>query len=420
MRFSLVAALLPIALLSACSGGIVPPSQAGQRAASLPTPQRPSPQQIEPARPMAAVRVPATVAGPNAKSAGVTTGPAFDTLGVSEEAARRALKSFQSSCPAMLRRTDLSGLTVSTDWQPACSAANNGASADPLRFFAENFEVAQIGDGKAFATGYYIPEIAGSRTRRSGYDVPIYAKPPELVEIDLGEFSDGLKGKKIRGQVKGNRFVPFADRTEIEEGTLQGRGLEIAWAKDAIDFFVLQIQGSGNLRLPDGGLMKIGYDGQNGRDYTGIGKVMRDRNLLAPGKANMQGITEWLRANPEQGKAIMRENRSWVFFRELTKTAAVGALNVEVIARTSVAADPMFTPLGAPVFLLMDRAEPNGLWVAQDTGGAIKGANRFDTFWGAGAEAERLAGGMSARGTAFLLLPIGTIARIDAGSSPQR
>jgi membrane-bound lytic murein transglycosylase A len=420
MRFSLVAALLPIALLSACSGGIVPPSQAGQRAASLPTPQRPTSQQIEPAKPMAAVPVPATVAGPNAKSAGVTAGPAFDTLGVSEEAARRALKSFQSSCPALLRRTDLSGLTVSTDWQSACSAANNGASADPLRFFAENFEVAQIGDGKAFATGYYIPEIAGSRTRRPGYDVPIYAKPPELVEIDLGEFSEGLKGKKIRGQVKGNRFVPFADRTEIEEGRLQGRGLEIAWAKDAIDFFVLQIQGSGNLRLPDGGLMKIGYDGQNGRDYTGIGKVMRDRNLLAPGKANMQGITEWLRANPEQGQAIMRENRSWVFFRELTKTAAVGALNVEVIARATVAADPMFTPLGAPVFLSMDRAEPNGLWVAQDTGGAIKGANRFDTFWGAGAEAERLAGGMSARGTAFLLLPVGTIARINAGSSPQR
>ncbi len=421
MRLSLVSILSSCALLAGCSGGIVPPSQPGQRAASLPAPQR-----IEPAKPIApatvsnAVGVSNAVAGANAKSVGVTAGPGFGTLGVSEEAAARALKAFKSSCPALLRRTDLSGLTASADWQPICATANNWSDGDARSFFSRNFEVVQVGDGKAFATGYYIPEIAGSRTRRPGYDVPVYGRPPELVEIDLGNFSESLKGKKIRGQVKGNSFVPYADRTEIEEGKLANRGLEIAWAKDAIDFFVLQIQGSGHLRLPDGGLMKIGYDGQNGRDYTGIGKVMRDRGLVAPGKANMQGLTEWLRANPEQGRAIMRENRSWVFFRELTKTGAVGALNVEVVARGSVAADPVFTPLGAPVFLSMDRAEPNGLWIAQDTGGAIKGSNRFDTFWGAGAEAERLAGGMAARGTALLLLPIGTIARANAGPSPQR
>jgi membrane-bound lytic murein transglycosylase A len=394
-------------LFGACSNSIVPRGESVQRSSSLPAVQR-----IEPAKPMTAVPTTAAAPGQNAKSAGVVAGPNFESLGINEDAAARALKAFKLSCPALLRRTDLSGLTNNGDWQPACAAASNWTLGTATDFFAQNFDVAQIGNGAAFATGYYIPEIQGSRTRRPGYDVPVYARPPELVELDLGQFSEGLKGKKLRGKVSGNTFVPYADRTQIEEGALNGRGLEIAWAKDAIDFFVLQIQGSGNLRLPDGAVMKIGYDSQNGRDYTGIGKVMRDRGLVAPGKANMQGITDWLRANPEQGRAIMRENRSWVFFRELTKTGAVGALNVEVTARATVAADPMFVPLGAPIFLSMDRAEPNGLWIAQDTGGAIKGANRFDTFWGSGAEAERLAGGMSARGTSFLLLPKGSVAKL--------
>jgi membrane-bound lytic murein transglycosylase A len=172
------------------------------------------------------------------------------------------------------------------------------------------------------------------------------------------------------------------------------------------------VQGSGRLRFPDGSIAQVGYDGQNGRDYTGIGKLMRDRGLLAPGQASMQGISDWIAANPVEGKAIMRENRSWVFFRELPRMGALGALGVEVVPRGSVAADPMFIPLGAPIFLSMDRAEPNGLWVAQDTGGAIKGANRVDTFWGAGSSAEQIAGGMSARGTAFLLLPKGVVDRL--------
>ncbi len=270
--------------------------------------------------------------------------------------------------------------------------------------------------GKAFATGYYEPEIAGSRTRSKGYDVPVYKRPSELVELDLGQFSDSLKGKKIRGRVEGKTFIPYADRTGIETGALDGRGLEIAWAADAIDFFVLQIQGSGRLRLPDGSVMRIGYDGQNGRDYTGIGKLMKDRGLLGPGQSSMQGIESWLRANPSEGQAIMRENKSWVFFREITGAGPLGALGLPVTGKASVATDPMFVPLGAPVLLSMDRAEASGIWIAQDTGGAIKGSNRFDTFWGAGDDARATAGGMSARGTAFVFLPKGVIARIGAGA----
>jgi membrane-bound lytic murein transglycosylase A len=404
--------------LSGCGGRIIPqsantPSSKPQRpAASVPVRPVESAAQPIPATPIAPVAV-ATTSGPTARSTGVTLAQAGD-IPFDAPSATRALKAFRISCPSVQRRTDQSGLTRPEDWRAACLAATGWPDGNAVSFFAENFELVQVGDGKAFATGYYEPEILGSRTQSDRYPVPVYKRPPDLAEIDLGAFSDSLKGKKIRGKVEGGSFVPYADRTAIEDGALAGRGLEIAWAADAAEFFFLQVQGSGRLRLPDGSVMRIGYDGQNGRDYTGIGKLMRDRGLLGPGQASMQGIVAYLNANPEQGRAIMRENKSWVFFRELTGAGPIGALGLPVTARGTVATDPAFVPLGAPVFLSMDRAEPNGLWIAQDTGGAIKGSNRFDTFWGAGDEARRIAGGMSARGTAFVLLPKGVLARIQA------
>ncbi len=393
--------------LAGCGGRLIPQS------ASTPSTKAPAAKPIVRATPLTPQAV--TVgAGPNARSLGVVAAPG----GIEYDAASamRSLKAFRISCPSVVKRTDQSGLTAPADWQSACTAVKNWPDGDARAFFAQYFELAQIGDGKAFATGYYEPEIAGSRTRSKGYDVPVYKRPPELVELDLGQFSDSLKGKKIRGRVEGKTFIPYADRTGIETGALEGRALEIAWAADAVDFFVLQIQGSGRLRLPDGSVMRIGYDGQNGRDYTGIGKLMKDRGLLAPGQSSMQGIESWLRANPSEGQAIMRENKSWVFFREITGAGPLGALGLPVTGKASVATDPMFVPLGAPVLLSMDRADANGIWIAQDTGGAIKGSNRFDTFWGAGDDARATAGGMSARGTAFVFLPKGVIARIGAGA----
>jgi membrane-bound lytic murein transglycosylase A len=357
-------------------------------------------------------------AGPNALSAGLVAAPAFATPPFDKDAAVRALAAFRLTCPALVRRVDQSGLTRQDEWKPACDAASRWPTEDAMGFFPAQFDLVQIGDGKALATGYYEPEIAGSRTRQPGYDVPVYRRPPDLVEVDLGLFSDTLKGRKIRGKVSGASFVPYADRAEIENGSLAGRGLEIAWAADPVEFFFLQVQGSGRLRQSDGSIMRIGYDSQNGRDYTGIGKLMKDRGLLGPGQSSMQGIMDWLRANPEQGKAIMRENKSWVFFRELTGAGPLGALGYQVVGRVSVAADPAFVPLGAPVLLSMDRADASGLWVAQDTGGAIKGANRFDTFWGAGDEARATAGGMQARGSAFVYLPKAAVARINATPRP--
>lgn len=395
--FSIVIALT----LSACGARLVPQARPPQSAGGVVKPVPNVPIAPKPA---------AALPGASARSSGLQLAevPRLD-----EANAAGALRAFRISCPSLVRRNDQSGLTRPEDWRLVCAAAASWREDDAAGFFATNLETVQVGDGKSFATGYFEPEIVASRVQAPGYSVPIYKRPTDLIDVDLGLFSDELKGKKIRGRVKGQSFVPYADRTEIEEGGLAGRGLEIAWAADAAEFFFLQVQGSGRLRLPDGSVMRIGYDGQNGRDYTGIGRLMKDRGLLGPGQTSMQGIVDWLHEHPEEGRAIMRENKSWVFFKELSGGAGPnGALGLPVTGGASVAADPAFVPLGAPVFLSLDRLEATGLWIAQDTGGAIKGANRFDTFWGAGKRAREIAGGMAARGTAFVLLPRGTLARI--------
>ena len=368
--------------------------------------------------PMLATPTTATAGATTAAGAGITPGPAIATLQIDEAQAEAARAAFLYSCPGLVRRTDSSGLTQGSDWQAACDAARSVPRGGAVRFFADNFEAAQIGDGTAFATGYYEPEIAASRERRAGYDVPIYARPDDLVDVDLGLFSTDLKGKKIRGRVEGTSFVPYHDRAAIDRGALTNRAPVLAWGADEASVFFLQIQGSGRLRLPDGSYMQVGYDSQNGRDYTGIGKLMKERGLLGAGQTSMQGIVAWLRAHPAEGRAIMEENKSFVFFRELD-TPPVGAMGYVVSGGISAAADTKFVPLGAPVFLSMDRQDATGLWVAQDTGGAIKGANRFDTYWGAGPAAEATAGGMAARGTAFLLLPRGTLARLGTRAPAQ-
>ncbi|MEP2990837.1 MAG: murein transglycosylase A [Parasphingorhabdus sp.] len=347
-----------------------------------------------------------------ASGSGIAMGPQISSLAIKPNRATKALQSFRTSCDSLVRRVDQSGLTQGADWQLACDASKGWQENDALRFFISYFEAVQVGDGQAHATGYFEPQIQGSRVRNANYQVPIYRRPPNLVDVDLGAFSNELKDKRVRGKVEGNKLILFEDRGQIDDGALAGKGLEIGWAQDYIDFFFLQIQGSGRLALPDGRVMRIGYAGQNGRDYTGIGRVMRARGLLADGKTNMQGIVEWLRANPDEGMKIMRENKSYIFFQELTGPGPLGAMGHPVIPRTSVAADRMFVPLGAPVFLDMEHNIADGIWVAQDTGGAIKGSNRFDTFWGTGEEAKQIAGGMSSRGQALVFLPKGTFSKL--------
>jgi membrane-bound lytic murein transglycosylase A len=394
-RIPLLAGLL-IGLAS-CAPKVVP-----QPAPPPPAPAEPA--AVEPPKPATAIE------------AGVRAGPAL--AGVTPEQAERAYRAFKISCPSLIRREDPSGLTRPEDWRPACSSL--AAMAQPadmyVRWFRDNFELVEVGDGKAFVTGYYEPEIAGCRTRQPGCEVPVYRKPADLVEVDAA--AAAAAGTPRRGRLENGVVVPYYERAEIEDGALAGRGLELAWARDPIELFFLQIQGSGRLRMPDGSVMRIGYAGQNGREYVGIGRLMRERGLLQPGGTTMQHIVAWLRAHPEEGRAIMRENKSYVFFQELTGPGPLGALGLPVTPRATVAADPKYVPLGAPVLLELDRTEANGLWVAQDTGGAIRGSNRFDTFWGAGEQAAIIAGGMQGRGRAWILVPKGTLARLNA-APPQ-
>ena len=330
-------------------------------------------------------------------------------MALTEDQARRALAAFTLSCPVLMRRADRSGLARPQDWQAACTEATAANLVSPAAFFRDRFDWVRVGDGKAFATGYYEPEIAGVRTRRPGFDVPVYRTPPDLIRCTK---PDGTTGRGRTDET--GTCVLYYTRTEIEEGALANKGLELAWVADPIELFFLQIQGSGRLKAPDGTVMRIGYAEQNGREYVAVGRLLRERGVLPPGGASMASIVAWMRAQPDGGRALMRENLSYIFFRELTGPGPLGALNLPVTPQVTVAADPLFVPLGAPVFVDLDRNEADGLWVAQDTGGAIKGANRFDTFWGAGAAAERTAGGMSASGTALILLPKGSLARIEA------
>jgi membrane-bound lytic murein transglycosylase A len=303
-------------------------------------------------------------------------------------------------------RTDPSGLTVGSDWQGVCAQA---ASLDPTfapGFFYYGFDWVRVGEGRAFMTGYYEPEIEGSRTPQPGY-VPIYRAPSDLVRCTK---PDGTTG---RGRIdQTGTCVLYYTRAEIEDGALAGKGLELAWAKDPVDLFFVEIQGSGRIRFEDGSVMRLAYANQNGREYVAIGRLLRDRGILPAGGANMQAIRDWIRANPDQGRELMRENLSYIFFKELVGPGPPGALNVPVTPRATVAADPNYVPLGAPIYIHhADRREVDGLWVAQDVGGAIKGPNRFDTFWGSGAEAATIAGGMSANGQSLILVPKGVAAR---------
>jgi membrane-bound lytic murein transglycosylase A len=386
-----IAALVGLALLAACikmipGPGALPPGAVGSTAAQL----------------------------------GVTRVLLPSRLAQTDAAA--ALEAFVGSCRFATTRADASGLTQLGDWRDACAAAPGWPSSTAPAFFAAHFDSVRVGDGAAFATGYFEPEILGSRTRRPGYDVPVYRMPPDLVH----GWPDDIPAVERTGQAplgridERGKYVPYYDRAQIEDGALAGRGLEIAWAVDPVEFFFLQVQGSGRLLTPEGEVIRIGYAGQNGHSYTGIGALMRERGLLGSGPAqyagSMQGIMQYIRENPHDGAALMRENKSWVFFTELTGPNAaigpLGSLGVPVRGESSVAVDPRFVPYGAPVLLDVDRSEASGLWIAQDTGGAIRGANRFDTFWGTGTRAREIAGGMSARGSAIVLLPKPAAARL--------
>ena len=256
-------------------------------------------------------------------------------------------------------------------------------------FFRDNFDWARVGNGKAFATGYYEPEIQGSRTPQPGY-APIYMVPPDLVRCTR---PDGTTGRGRIDQM--GTCGPYYARRDIEGGALAGKALEIAYAVDPVEL------SSSKSRVPAASFSPTERASALPMPTRTVFPIRRSASCCAtgelpPGGASMQAIKDWIRANPDQGRELMLENASYIFFKVLDGPGPVGALNVPLTPQGTVAADPKFVPLGAPVYLAVDRPEAYGLWIAQDTGGAIKGANRFDTFWGSGPEATQTAGGMAA------------------------
>ncbi len=386
-----IAALASLLLLAACAG--------------------------KPERPAVTPSAPVAPAEPVAALTRAADAPLAATALPPLPSAEAALAGFRRSCPGLLRREDLSGLTQTADWQAACAAAASVARGQPAAeaFFRSQFRGISVAGGAGFTTGYYEPEIAASLTRQPGYAVPLYRRPPDLIDVPLGNFVASLRGRTVRGRVEGTRLVPYAARADID-AVLAGRGLELAWAADPYEAFFLEIQGSGRLRLPDGRIMRIGYDGQNGRDYLAIGRLLIEQGRLERGKAGMKEILAWLRANPADAPAVLNANPSKIFFRELKGDGPVGAMGVPVVGGTSVAADPAFIPLGAPLLVettrSLDGAPFTALMVAQDTGGAIKGANRIDLFLGAGEAAAAQAGAQAAPARLILLLPISAAARL--------
>ncbi|MDE2585138.1 MAG: murein transglycosylase A [Betaproteobacteria bacterium] len=306
-------------------------------------------------------------------------------------------------------------------WRPACEEAatlDAKDNANLRRFFESRFQPYLLtnpeGTTEGLITGYYEPLLKGSRQRGKLYPFPIFGVPEDLLTIDLSEVVPELKNYRLRGRLQGHRVVPYWSRAELmaREDSLKAKAL--AWVEDPIELFFLQIQGSGRIKLPDGGVVRVGYGDQNGHPYQSIGRVLIERGELKPEQASMQGIQAWARANPAKVSDVLNANPSYVFFRELDlppNEGPIGALGVPLTPERSIAVDQRSTPLGAPVFLSATRPNSNQslrrLMLAQDTGGAIKGVVRADFFWGYGADAGAMAGKMKQSGQMWVLLPPG-------------
>ncbi|MBF0427158.1 MAG: murein transglycosylase A [Magnetococcales bacterium] len=277
------------------------------------------------------------------------------------------------------------------------------------------------GHGEVLVTGYYEPLLEGSRTRSERFRHPLYQRPDDLLEADLGAWSEDLKGRKLVARVEKGKLLPYFDRTEIDQdGRLAGRGLEVVWVDDEIALFFLHIQGSGRIRLAeDGSHLRVGYAAANGRPYRAIGSLMLKEGMLTPGHVSMQAIRSWLEAHPGEVERVLAHNPSYVFFREQAG-GPFGNIEVALTPGHSIATDYREFPKGAPALLVsrwprfaqatgeeIAAWEPVTRWVVnQDTGGAIRGPGRVDWFMGFGAEAERVAGVMKAdRSALYFIAP---------------
>jgi membrane-bound lytic murein transglycosylase A len=308
-------------------------------------------------------------------------------------------------------------------WQTVCAAAAQlpAATDDSVRaFLMANFQPLQVvrrAGGVAAAqttgllTGYFEPQLRGSRTHRPGFDTPLYSPPDDLLTVDLGSVVPELKGRRVRGRLVGKTVVPYFSRAQLAtDPALQGH--EIVWLDNPLDAFLLEVQGSGRIQLEDGSVIRLGYADQNGQPYRSIGRYLVEAGELSVEQAAIPGIRTWLGAHPERMQEVLDANPSVVFFQELpVGDPALGPRGAQGIALTpgrSIAVDPVYIPLGTPVYLASS-ADPTlrRLVLAQDTGGAITGAPRADFFCGTGAAAASLAGTLRAQVSLWLLWPRG-------------
>ncbi len=335
------------------------------------------------------------------------------------------------SCERLLRMDPGSPLAGPTGafgsadiWQTPCRAAASvdvKASAN-IRAFLEHhyypFEVSGSRGVDGLITGYFEPELRGSLVPTERFATPLKARPGDLIDVDLGAFRDDLRGRRIAGRIENGRLVPYASRGDIEDGALEGRADTLVWIDDPIDAFFLHIQGSGRIRLRDGSILRVGYAGQNGHPYTAIGRVLIDQGQLTREAVSMDTIRQWMADNPDQAGPLMAHNASYIFFRRLDLAdpddGPLGAEGLPLTPLRSLAVDAKFYPYGIPVFLRTDVPDPavrgktvpfQRLMMAQDTGGAIRGAVRGDVFFGSGDAAGALAGPMKAPGRFHVLLP---------------
>ncbi len=386
-------------------------------APAAPAPSIPAPAP-EPAPPLAPSTPPAPTPAPTGKPAvpapAQLRAVAWGMLpGWEADDVAQAWDAFLRGCTALAARAP---------WQRVCA---EGADLKPAttvnvrRFFETRFTPWQIADAggadSGLVTGYYEPLLNGSRTRTQRFRYPVYGVPEDLLIVDLGDVYPELKGYRLRGRLEGRRIVPYYSRSQIDQGDAPVSDKVLAWVEDPVELFFLQIQGSGRIRLPSGETLAVGYADQNGHPYRSIGRVLIDRGDLPLEQTSMQGIKAWVRRNPERLQELLNNNASYVFFRVLPPglPGPIGALGVPLSGRRSIAVDPRHVPLGAPVFLATtwpNTKQPlNRLMLAQDTGGAIRGAVRADFFWGFGEDAAREAGRMKQAGRMWLLYPLDAV-----------
>lgn len=418
-RASVTPLLLAVfASLSAC---VAPPR--------VPAPPAPSPAQKAVPRPVAVaqpapVPVPAPVpatspatapVSPPAKAAQPTDylRPASfaDLQGWLDDDVREAWPALMNSCSAIATRPG---------WQEACAGIQDIDATDTRAvrsYFETRFVPHQVrnldGSATGMITGYYEPLLRGARQRGGPFQTPLHAVPADLLTVDLASLYPELKNLRLRGRVSGNKVVPYYTRAEMDQqGLLAGK--ELLWVDNAIEAFFLQVQGSGRVALDDGSeTVRVAYADQNGHPYRSIGRWLVDKGELTLEQASMQGIKAWALANPARVQELLNVNPSYVFFREEKiidpSRGPKGALGVPLTPRRSIAVDPQYIPLGAPVFL--STTQPNSalllrrLMLAQDTGGAIRNPVRADFFWGFGADAGEQAGRMKQQGQLWVLLP---------------